>query len=97
MKDTQLYRQILSIEKPWKVIDEMVSPQDDEVKVIVEQCASGWGIAFHSYGQFSNNPQREAPVAAVNIEGQLTHICGRSMLSQSVLLSGKSRPTADVS
>ena len=38
MKDTQLYRQILSIEKPLKVIDEMVSPQDDEVKVIVEQC-----------------------------------------------------------
>ena len=35
MKDTQLYSQILGIEKPWKVIDVQVSLADDEVAVSV--------------------------------------------------------------
>jgi len=36
MKDTQLYSQILGIEKPWKVTDVQVSLADDEVEVTVE-------------------------------------------------------------
>lgn len=36
MRDTQLYSQILGIEKPWKVIDVQVSLADDEVEVSVE-------------------------------------------------------------
>ena len=36
MKDTQLYSQILGIEKPWKVTDVRVSLADDEVEVTVE-------------------------------------------------------------
>ncbi len=36
MKDTQLYSQILGIEKPWKVTDVKVSLPEDEVEVIVE-------------------------------------------------------------
>lgn len=36
MKDTQLYSQILGIEKPWKVTDVQVSIADDEVEVTVE-------------------------------------------------------------
>jgi transposase len=36
MKDTQLYSQILGIEKPWKVTDVQVSLEDDEVAVTVE-------------------------------------------------------------
>lgn len=40
MKDTQLYRQILGIEKPWKVTEVKVSLADDEVEVTVV-CASG--------------------------------------------------------
>ena len=35
MKDTQLYSQILGIEKPWKVTDVQVSLADDEVEVSV--------------------------------------------------------------
>jgi len=35
MKDTQLYSQILGIEKPWKVTDVQVSLADDEVAVRV--------------------------------------------------------------
>jgi transposase len=35
MKDTQLYSQILGIEKPWKVSDVQVSLADDEVEVSV--------------------------------------------------------------
>lgn len=35
MKDTQLYRQILGIEKPWKVTGVKVSLADDEVEVTV--------------------------------------------------------------
>lgn len=35
MKDTQLYSQILGIEKPWKVTDVKVSLADDEVEVNV--------------------------------------------------------------
>ena len=35
MKDTQLYSQILGIEKPWKVTDVQVSLADDEVEVTV--------------------------------------------------------------
>ncbi len=36
MRDTQLYSQILGIEKPWKVIDVQVSLADDQVEVSVE-------------------------------------------------------------
>jgi len=36
MKGTQLYSQILGIEKPWRVIDVRVSLADDEVEVRVE-------------------------------------------------------------
>ncbi len=36
MRDTQLYSQILGIEKPWKVIDVQISLVDDEVEVHVE-------------------------------------------------------------
>ena len=36
MKDTQLYSQILGIEKPWKVTNVQVSLVDDEVEVTVE-------------------------------------------------------------
>jgi len=36
MKDTQLYSQILGIEKPWKVTGVQVSIADDEVEVTVE-------------------------------------------------------------
>ena len=36
MKDTQLYSQILGIEKPWKVTDVQVSLADDKVEVCVE-------------------------------------------------------------
>jgi len=36
MKDTQLYSQILGIEKPWKVTDVQVSLADDEVEIAVE-------------------------------------------------------------
>ena len=35
MKDTQLYSQILGIERPWKVTDVQVSLADDEVEVTV--------------------------------------------------------------
>lgn len=35
MKDTQLYSQILGIEKPWKVTDVQVSLSNDEVEVRV--------------------------------------------------------------
>ena len=35
MKDTELYSQILGIEKPWKVVDVQVSLADDEVQVVV--------------------------------------------------------------
>lgn len=35
MKDTELYRQILGIEKPWKVVEVQVSLADDEVQVTV--------------------------------------------------------------
>jgi len=40
MKDTQLYSQILGIEKPWKVTDVQVSLADDEVEVSVEHGGS---------------------------------------------------------
>jgi len=40
MKDTQLYSQILGIEKPWKVTDVQVSLADDEVEVAVEHGGS---------------------------------------------------------
>lgn len=40
MKDTQLYSQILGIEKPWKVTDVKVSLPEDEVEVIVEHGGS---------------------------------------------------------
>ena len=36
MKDTQLYSQILGIEKPWKVTDVQVSLANDEVEVTVD-------------------------------------------------------------
>lgn len=36
MKDTQLYSQILGIQKPWKVISVNVSLEDDEVEVQVQ-------------------------------------------------------------
>jgi transposase len=36
MKDTQLYSQILGIEKPWKVIDVQISLADDEVAITVD-------------------------------------------------------------
>ncbi|MGB1062086.1 MAG: ISL3 family transposase [Ketobacter sp.] len=36
MKDTQLYSQILGIEKPWRVMDVRVTLADDEVEVRVE-------------------------------------------------------------
>ncbi len=35
MKDTELYSQILGIEKPWKVVEVQVSLADDEVQVMV--------------------------------------------------------------
>ena len=40
MKDTQLYSQILGIEKPWKVTDVKVSLPEDEVEVFVEHGGS---------------------------------------------------------
>ncbi len=40
MKDTQLYSQILGIEKPWKVTDVKVSLPEDEIEVIVEHAGS---------------------------------------------------------
>ena len=40
MKDTQLYSQILSIEKPWNVTDVKVSLPEDEVEVFVEHGGS---------------------------------------------------------
>lgn len=40
MKDTQLYTQILGIEKPWKVTEVSISMADDEVQVIVEHNGS---------------------------------------------------------
>lgn len=40
MKDTQLYSQILGIEKPWRVTDVKVSLPEDEVKVFVEHGGS---------------------------------------------------------
>ena len=40
MKDTQLYNQILGIEKPWKVTDVKVSLPEDEIEVIVEHAGS---------------------------------------------------------
>ncbi|MAC34784.1 MAG: ISL3 family transposase, partial [Haliea sp.] len=36
MKDTQLYSQILGIQKPWKVTSVNVSLADDEVEVHVQ-------------------------------------------------------------
>ena len=36
MKDTQLYSQILGIEKPWKVTDVQVSLANDEVEITVD-------------------------------------------------------------
>jgi len=35
MKDTQLYSQILGIDKPWKVVEVQISLADDEVQVVV--------------------------------------------------------------
>lgn len=40
MKDTQLYSQILGIEKPWKVAEVKVSLADDEVEVRVTHSGS---------------------------------------------------------
>lgn len=41
MKDTQLYQQILGIQKPWKVVSVNVSIEDDEVEVLVEHAGTG--------------------------------------------------------
>lgn len=40
MKDTQLYQQILGIQKPWKVVSVNVSIADDEVEVVVGHAGS---------------------------------------------------------
>lgn len=40
MKDTQLYQQILGIQKPWKVVSVNVSIADDEVEVVVEHAGA---------------------------------------------------------
>ena len=50
MKDSQLYSQILGIEKPWKVIDVMVSLPGDVVEVIVEQSGTRHGAARGAKG-----------------------------------------------
>ena len=48
MKDTQLYSQILGIEKPWRVTDVAVSLVDDEVEVAVEHVGSKPSCAARS-------------------------------------------------
>lgn len=41
MRDTQLYAQILGIEKPWEVVDVQLRLEDGEVEVVVEHGGQG--------------------------------------------------------
>ncbi|MFA5628416.1 MAG: ISL3 family transposase, partial [Thiohalomonadaceae bacterium] len=60
MKDTQLYSQILGIQKPWKVTSVSVSLEDDEVEVQVQH--GGSNLVCPKCGKacpgYDNRPRR---------------------------------------